>query len=451
MTTDVRTFTADSMQSALDIVRKEMGADAVILQTRQIEKRRLWPWLKSRQEVEITAGVGANVMQMAKAEAATATKTVAAPPRRFLNADDLAPPPALLKPETKPQSVAKPAANTAAPARLQARAPIPARPESITPKPLKPAAPSTPQPPIKLTVAPRPTSDSTAEIHKRLDALQQALAELTRQAKIRVADEVPVELFPHYTKLINADVDEQIARELTVRLKREAGPEQLANPQACTAMLTNMIEREIKCAPPIKAVRGRRKVVALVGPTGVGKTTTIAKLAANFRLRDGLKIGLVTVDTFRVAAVEQLRTYAEIIDLPMKVVTSPQEMKRALEELSGLDLVLVDTAGRSPNDDLKLQELKTMLTETGVDEVHLVLSLAVGARALEAAAEKFSSIKMASVILTKLDETATPGTILTLARRVAWPFSYLTTGQNVPEDIEPAHATRLAQCVFGNQ
>lgn len=452
MTTDVRTFTAESMQSALDIVRKEMGADAVILQTRQIEKRRLLPWLKSRQEVEITAGTGANVMQMAKAEAATATKPVAAPPRRFLNADDLAPPPALLKPETKPQPVAKPAASAAAPSRFQARAPIPARPESITPKSAKPAAlaPQQPQPPIKLTVAPRPTSDSTAEIHKRLDALQQALAELTRQAKIRVADEVPVELFQHYTKLVDADVDEQIARELTVRLKREAGPEQLANPQACTAMLTNMIEREIKCTPSIKAVRGRRKVVALVGPTGVGKTTTIAKLAANFRLRDGLKIGLVTVDTFRVAAVEQLRTYAEIIDLPMKVVTSPQEMRRALEELSGLDLVLVDTAGRSPNDDLKLQELKTMLTETGVDEVHLVLSLAVGAKALEAAAEKFSSIKMASVILTKLDETATPGTILTLARRVAWPFSYLTTGQNVPEDIEPAHAARLAQCVFGN-
>ncbi len=120
-------------------------------------------------------------------------------------------------------------------------------------------------------------------------------------------------------------------------------------------------------------------MVALVGPTGVGKTTTIAKLAANFRLRDGIRMGLVTVDTYRIAAVEQLRTYAEIIDLPMKVVTSPREMRRALEELQGLDLILIDTAGRSPRDELKIQELKSLLNEAQVDEVHLVLSLTVAA------------------------------------------------------------------------
>ena len=96
-----------------------------------------------------------------------------------------------------------------------------------------------------------------------------------------------------------------------------------------------MVEEEIRCSGPIAALPGKRKVVALVGPTGVGKTTTIAKLAANFRLRDGVKMGLVTVDTYRIAAVEQLRTYAEIIDLPMKVVTSPPEMRQALDDWSG--------------------------------------------------------------------------------------------------------------------
>ncbi len=444
MSTEVRTFTAESMQQALDIVRKEMGPDAVILHTRQIAKRRLLPWMKSRQEVEITAGMGVNIRP---ATAVHSGAAVAAPPsttapRRFLNADDLAPPPQLLKSSAKPQAIMKPVETKPLPAgsRLQTRTPVPARADALSPR-------ST----VRPASAPTPLSEGTAEIHKRLDALQQALSELSRQAKVRVADEVPAELFPLYQQLMDADVDEPLAREFTLRLKRQASADQLSSPMAATALLTALLEHEIRCAPPITAARGRRKVVALIGPTGVGKTTTIAKLAANYRLRDGLKVGLVTVDTYRVAAVEQLRTYAQIIDLPMKVVTSPQEMRRALDELTGVDLVLVDTAGRSPNDDLKLQELKSLLTDTSVDEVHLVLSLTVGAKALESTAERFSSLKLSSVILTKLDEAPSAGALLTVARRIASPISYVTTGQSVPEDIESANAARLARWVLGQQ
>lgn len=448
MTTDVRTFTADSMQHALDIVRQEMGPDAVILHTRQIERRRFLPWLKARAEVEITAGTGASVRPAATKAPVLAAAAPATTSRRFLDADELAPPPALLKTAVTEERITatsttnRAASSTgnqppAATSRGIARAPIPARAELLVPR-------STPKTSASISTA----SENTQEIHKRLDALQQALAELTRQAKLRVADEVPTELYPSYSRLVDADVDETIARDLVLELKRHARPEQLANESAREELLTGLIEREIRCAPPIKAVRGRRTVAALVGPTGVGKTTTIAKLAANFRLRDGLKVGLVTVDTYRVAAVEQLRTYAEIIDLPMKVVTTPQEMRDALDEFSDVDLVLIDTAGRSPNDDVKLQELRTILTDTGVDEIHLVLSLAVGAKTLESAAAKFSSLKLTSVMLTKLDEVVSTGTLLTAARRIAWPFSYLTVGQNVPEDIEPAQAARLAKWVL---
>jgi flagellar biosynthesis protein FlhF len=186
-----------------------------------------------------------------------------------------------------------------------------------------------------------------------------------------------------------------------------------------------------------------------VGATGVGKTTTIAKLAANFRLRDGIRMGLVTVDTYRVAAVEQLRTYAEIIDLPIKVVTGPSEMRCALDELAGLDLVLVDTAGRSPSDELQIQELKTLLAEARVDEVHLVLSMTSSLRHMEGTAKKFASANATAVILTKLDEAAGMGALMTVARRVPLPISYVTTGQGVPDDIEPARAERLARLVLG--
>ena len=160
-------------------------------------------------------------------------------------------------------------------------------------------------------------------------------------------------------------------------------------------------------------------------------------------------MGLVTVDTYRIAAVEQLRTYAEIIDLPMKVVTSSLEMRRALDELAGLDLVLIDTAGRSPRDDLQIQELKSLLSEANVDEVHLVMSLTASLRSIEATADKFAAANTTSMILTKLDEAAEMGSLLSVSRKLQLPISYLTTGQDVPDDIEPAHASRIARLVLG--
>ena len=119
--------------------------------------------------------------------------------------------------------------------------------------------------------------------------------------------------------------------------------------------------------------------MALVGPTGVGKTTTTAKLAAHFRLHEHRRVGLITVDTYRIAAVEQLRTYADIIDLPMEVASTPDEMRQAIGRLADLDLILMDTAGRSPRDEVQIQELKSLLVEAQPDEVHLVLSCASGA------------------------------------------------------------------------
>jgi flagellar biosynthesis protein FlhF len=162
-------------------------------------------------------------------------------------------------------------------------------------------------------------------------------------------------------------------------------------------------------------------------------------------------MGLVTVDTYRIAAVEQLRTYAEIIDLPMRVVTSPQEMRRALDELSGLDLVLIDTAGRSPRDELQIKELKRLLAEADVDEVHLVLSLTSSLKSLEATAKTFSVANTSSLILTKLDEAAGMGAMLSLSQKVQLPISYVTTGQDVPDDIEPAHVTRLSRLILGQE
>lgn len=460
--TEVRTFKAASMQEALDLVRRELGTEAVILHTRQTSQRKLLPWMKARQVVEITAGLGVNVRPVAaRAKAATpGNLNSPAAARPAFAASSARPMPTAARPvptapaesetdddgvelqirslaasrSAQPESKPKSQAEAAMSLLLQAaKAGKNATGSSIERN--ESASGGTPL-------------DATGDLVSRLDSIQKMVENLGRNRSVGVS-EIPNELFHLYTDLIDADVEDDLARDLVFRLKQNARPDQLSNTAAAKALLTAMVESEIRCAPPITATRGRRKVVALVGPTGVGKTTTIAKLAANFRLREGIRMGLVTVDTYRIAAVEQLRTYAEIIDLPMKVVTSPLEMRRALDELCGMDLVLIDTAGRSPRDELKIQELKSLLAEADVDEVHLVLSLTGSLRSIQATAEKFSAANTTALVLTKLDEAAGMGALLSVARKVGLPMSYLTTGQDVPDDIEPANASRMARLVLG--
>ncbi len=130
---------------------------------------------------------------------------------------------------------------------------------------------------------------------------------------------------------------------------------------------------------------GDRRIVALVGPTGVGKTTTVAKLAAGFRIEARRRVGLLTIDTFRIAAVQQLRAYAEIMDLPMEVVEKPDQMKPALDRLGDVDLVLIDTAGRSPRSDARIDQLVELLRSAQPDETHLVLSSTNSASSIQLA------------------------------------------------------------------
>ena len=418
---EVRTFKAATMQQALNLVRQELGAEAVILHTRQVAQRRFLPWKKLDEQVEITAGLGVNIrppagrLRLQRRSAASARTA-----------------------ETRPGK-SQPAPVKSLPAKRSSPAVTPAT------MALSELAKSTNPGAIDQTSA-----AATAQLAGKLDEIQKMLEQLGRSTHVRGgAGEIPSELFNLYTELIDAEVEDDLARDLIFRLKQNATPGQLSDPAASRALLTAMVESEIRCSDPIGTVPGKQKVVALVGATGVGKTTTIAKLAANFRLRDGVKMGLVTVDTYRIAAVEQLRTYAEIIDLPMKVVTNPLEMRRAFDELVGLDLVLIDTAGRSPRDELQIRELKRLLAEAHVDEVHLVLSMTASLRSLLATAEKFAAANTTSLILTKLDEAAGMGTLLSILRKIPLPISYLTTGQDVPDDIEPASATQIARLILG--
>jgi flagellar biosynthesis protein FlhF len=205
------------------------------------------------------------------------------------------------------------------------------------------------------------------------------------------------------------------------------------------------LEREICVSGPIRIEGAGPKVVAFVGPTGVGKTTSIAKLAAHYALQQQCRVGLITVDTFRIAAVEQLRTYAEIMDLPLEVAASPGEMRDAVGRMSDFDLLLLDTAGRSPRDEARLAELRPLLGAASVSEITLVLSAAAGVEFCQSAAAAFSRQGATSLLLTKLDEATSLAALVPLLCNPHLPLSYVTDGQNVPDDICVADPSRLAE------
>lgn len=201
---------------------------------------------------------------------------------------------------------------------------------------------------------------------------------------------------------------------------------------------------EVKVTGPLK---GKGMRAAFIGPTGVGKTTTIAKLAARLTFREGKRVALVTVDTFRIAALEQLRIYAQLMKLPVEVVFSPEELGAALRRHQEADAVLIDTAGRSQRDEAQMGELKEFFGKGEID-CHLVLSAATSQEDLSQVLERFGQIPLKSLLFTKLDEANRFGVILNQSLSSGIPLSYFTTGQRVPEDIEVATPERVADLVL---
>jgi flagellar biosynthesis protein FlhF len=192
------------------------------------------------------------------------------------------------------------------------------------------------------------------------------------------------------------------------------------------------------------------RVWAFVGPTGVGKTTTLAKLAAHFHLRFNKKITLVTIDTYRIGAIEQLKTYARILRLPFEIASDSETLKKIIDQHQNQDLLLIDTAGRNPYRGEQLEEMKTILSADPRVENHLVVSATTKDADLSAIVEQFSALPIRSYIFTKIDETAEYTSLFNQLVRYKRPLSYLTNGQKVPEDIELASKARVASLLLNS-
>ncbi|MGA2331492.1 MAG: flagellar biosynthesis protein FlhF [Syntrophales bacterium] len=208
------------------------------------------------------------------------------------------------------------------------------------------------------------------------------------------------------------------------------------------------LENAITSSIPVTGGGKRKGVVAFVGPTGVGKTTTLAKLAARYAMSEKMTVGLISADTYRIAAADQLKTYAKIMGLPIKVVSEKGEFKEALSRFSDSDLVMVDTPGKSRRDQGYMEKLRDFLSVGVPVETNLLLSLTASRENMLEAASRFDTVKYDNIIFTKLDEATGLGAIYDVIDEVGKPVSYLTVGQNVPNDIEDANPERIARLIL---
>ncbi len=254
-----------------------------------------------------------------------------------------------------------------------------------------------------------------------------------------------------YNQLVSNEIDEkyanQIIGEIEGNLKKDASMDNIL------ASVYQKIILKLGQPRTIDITGKGTRFVFFIGPTGVGKTTTIAKIASKFKVGEKTKVALLTADTYRIAAVEQLRTYANILGIPLKVIYSVSEMKQSKEEFADYDIVFVDTAGRSHRSKEQRDDIEAFINAIPENEreVYLVLSATTKYKDLVKIAETYSEIIDYSLIFTKLDETSSIGNLFNIRMLTGAPLSYATFGQNVPDDISRIDAQSIAkQLLRGN-
>ncbi len=311
---------------------------------------------------------------------------------------------------------------------------------------------------LKETVSEKETTEAgvktakTSAIEERLDNLAQLLEQQIQETKEEEAEERPdqksklVKLV--YEQLLDNEVTEENAREIMSEIDNKSSEIQVDD------LLSNIYQKIVLKLGQIKTIElceKKPKVVFFVGPTGVGKTTTIAKLASKYKLDHKCKLAIITADTYRVAAVEQIRTYANILNVPIEVVYNAEELQQAIQKYAEYDLLFVDTAGRSHQNQEQQEDVKRLLqvAKEYEQEIYLVISATTKYRDLVKITQVYSDISSCRLLFTKTDETGALGNILNIKMLTNEPLSYVTFGQNVPDDIEITDAQAIAKQLLG--
>lgn len=412
----IKKFQAPTLQEAVAKVKAELGPEAVILHTTHVKQGGLLGLFATRL-IEVTAAVERHPDEERTSRPAEPPKGAPAP---------ATPPPA--QPSVVAPSAQPVGRNGQAPANWPPAA-VEAYRQAFATAGVDPAAALDPV--LEATARPLPEPPPAAEpvpvrrFDPRLSTHLERLGE----------------------ELVNVGVGEESAFNLVHRVGMRLTSDPDISALKVRRMAAHLMATDL--ATPVTAATVGHRVIALIGPTGVGKTTTLAKLAAHYVLQENKKVAMIAADTFRVAAVDQLRTYAEILSMPIEVVYEASEIPGALARTADADIVLVDTAGRSHRNAGHMDELRRYLDALRAHEVHLVLSLTSSERDAHAMIEGYWPYGFDRFLFTKWDESASPGLIYHLVQRYRRPFSFVTTGQSVPEDIVAANPVRIAEAILG--
>ena len=420
----LKRFEALTLQEALGAVKAELGSEAVIISTRRINKAGKLFGLLSQPMVEVTAAVDR--------------------PARFVERDRK-------KAEEAEEARTRErdsAANSIQRTWYEAPADAPRSPVQPFGEHLRVAAmldPVTQQiAALREDLHALQTKNFDADvlrssIKQEIDSLRSFVGEtLENRGSYRLAS-IPKEIRLYYDGLVAAGVSEGLAYNLVRAVVETLGSSGASHHETVADMLRERMEQVIPVSGPLVTPGTLQKVVMLVGPTGVGKTTTVAKLASQFTHGETrVKTVVVTLDTYRVAAVEQLRIYARILKVGIEVAVTPKELAACIARHPDAGLILVDTAGRSPFDAAGQEELLAISQQKLALETHLVLSAPTDGLVQEEVIRRYNTIPIHRLLFTKLDEARQFGAMFNLIHQAGLPVSYLAAGQRVPEDLEQA-------------
>ncbi len=298
-----------------------------------------------------------------------------------------------------------------------------------------------------VSIAKAVSSAENEALKQEISEVKSALGEIAQHIKHFKMPVLSETLKNVYTSLVENEVEEDLALEIVQACNNKLDGDEIENQLAVDSFILNSIAHRLPDAPVRKLGR-KGYVIALVGPTGVGKTTTVAKLASIGKLLKGENVALITADTYRIGAIDQLKAFADIASIPLSVVYTPDEMIAAIKKYSTYDTIYIDTVGRSQRSADKIMELGRFIDAADPNEVHLVLSANFSLSTVRDIYKKFKSLKPNRLIVTKIDEAVSLGMLLSLAHDSRLPFSFVTDGQSVPDDIEPASGDKLSRMIY---
>jgi len=289
--------------------------------------------------------------------------------------------------------------------------------------------------------------DAPRTVKRELEEVKSLLKSFIHSASPISSDSLPSDFLDVYNSLLDNDFDREIAANVTMAAYKQKKKDPSAILSA-RQFVRETIKDSLLVSGPVQLNRKKTKIMAVFGPTGVGKTTTIAKLAAYSTLNLQMKVALITMDTFRLAAVEQLSKFAEILDAPINIALNAVDLHNAINFHKDRSLILIDTPGLSHRDSEKMNELMSLMEKEDNIEKHLAISVTTKQKDIEEIIDKFSIFNPSNIIFTKIDESSTYGNIYNQMVKSGIPISYMTNGQNVPDDIEIARRDALTNLLL---